>query len=58
MTKAISRLPHQMMAKKGDVTFDEDFNKLETRFNSVVKSVNELRQQSSGFRDSVACKRC
>ncbi|KAI7856170.1 hypothetical protein BDC45DRAFT_504492 [Circinella umbellata] len=53
MTKAISRLPHQMMAKKADVTVDEDFNRLEARFNQIVKNVNELRQQSSGFRDAV-----
>ncbi|KAG2220565.1 hypothetical protein INT45_008746 [Circinella minor] len=54
MTKAISRLPHQMMAKKTDVTVDEDFNRLEARFNQIVKNVNELRQQSSSFRDAVA----
>ncbi|KAI7873879.1 BAR-domain-containing protein [Lichtheimia hyalospora FSU 10163] len=54
VTKAISRLPHQMMARKADATVDEDFVRLEKRFNELVKEIDVLRQQSHAFRDAIA----
>ncbi|KAK4511003.1 uncharacterized protein ATC70_012208 [Mucor velutinosus] len=50
----MSRLPHQIMSKKGDVTRDEGFIQLETRFNETTKMADRLRAEAQAFRDSVS----
>ncbi|CEP13295.1 hypothetical protein [Parasitella parasitica] len=50
----MSRLPHQIMSKKGDVTRDEGFIQLETRFNETTKLADRLRAEAQAFRDSVS----
>ncbi|KAL7321437.1 BAR adaptor protein Hob1 [Mucor circinelloides] len=52
--KAMSRLPHQIMSKKGDVTRDEGFIQLETRFIETTKMADRLRAEAQAFRDSVS----
>ncbi|KAF1799757.1 hypothetical protein FB192DRAFT_1139004 [Mucor lusitanicus] len=50
----MSRLPHQIMSKKGDVTRDEGFIQLETRFNETTKMADRLRAEAQAFRDGVS----
>lgn len=52
--KAMSRLPHQMMSKKTDVTKDADFIQLEKRFNETSKVADMLRAEGQLFRDKVS----
>ncbi|KAL9547055.1 hypothetical protein MBANPS3_006364 [Mucor bainieri] len=42
------------MSKKGDVTRDEGFIQLETRFNETTKMADRLRAEAQAFRDSVS----
>ncbi|RCI04493.1 hypothetical protein CU098_006465 [Rhizopus stolonifer] len=50
----MSRLPHQIMSKKDDVTKDAEFIQLETRFNETSKMADQLRIEAQTFRDSVS----
>lgn len=40
--------------ERGIATVDEDFVRLEKRFNELVKEIDVLRQQSHAFRDAIA----
>lgn len=45
-----------LMEKVSIATVDEDFVRLEKRFNELVKEIDVLRQQSHAFRDAIAGK--
>ncbi|CEI85974.1 hypothetical protein RMCBS344292_00423 [Rhizopus microsporus] len=50
----MSRLPHQIMAKKQDATRDVEFIQHENHFNETIKLVDTLRVEAQAFRDQVA----
>ncbi|RCH91961.1 hypothetical protein CU097_000451, partial [Rhizopus azygosporus] len=50
----MSRLPHQIMAKKQDATRDVEFIQHENHFNETMKLVDTLRVEAQAFRDQVA----
>ncbi|KAG2180997.1 hypothetical protein INT43_008579 [Umbelopsis isabellina] len=56
MSKAISRLPHQVMASKskGEVTKDQEFADLERRLAEVQGHADSLLADAQAFRDGVA----
>ncbi|CEI93467.1 hypothetical protein RMCBS344292_07699 [Rhizopus microsporus] len=50
----MSRLPHQIMAKKQDATRDVEFIQHENHFNETMKLVDTLKVEAQAFRDQVA----
>ncbi|KAI7863372.1 hypothetical protein BDF14DRAFT_1844615 [Spinellus fusiger] len=54
LTKAVSRLPHQLLSKKTDVTKDAQYTALESSFNSTMKLVERLEKEARVFRDSIS----
>ncbi|KAI9023087.1 hypothetical protein CLU79DRAFT_750221 [Phycomyces nitens] len=52
--KAVSRLPHQIMSKKSEVTRDPDFDALEKRFVELGKVVERLGKDAQQFRDGIS----
>ncbi|KAF7727753.1 hypothetical protein EC973_007212 [Apophysomyces ossiformis] len=54
LTKAVSRLPHQILSKKSETTRDEEFIALEKKFNEQIKIVEKLQKDGQTFRDAVS----
>lgn len=54
LQKAVSRLPHQILSKKGDVTRDPEFTALERQFKDVSKIVERFQADAEAYRDGVA----
>ncbi|KAG0169130.1 hypothetical protein DFQ28_010833 [Apophysomyces sp. BC1034] len=54
LTKAVSRLPHQILSKKSESTKDDDFLSLERKFNEQIKVVEKLQKDGQTFRDAVS----
>ncbi|KAG2184907.1 hypothetical protein INT43_000820 [Umbelopsis isabellina] len=54
LQKAVSRLPHQILSKKGDVTRDPEFAALERQFKDVSKVVERFQTDAEAYRDGVA----
>ncbi|KAI7872558.1 hypothetical protein BDF14DRAFT_1754650 [Spinellus fusiger] len=52
--KVVSRLPHQILSKKSEVTKDPEFEELEKRFLESIKVIERLGKDAQQFRDSVA----
>ncbi|CAO3686284.1 unnamed protein product [Rhizopus microsporus] len=50
----MSRLPHQIMAKKQNATRDVEFIQHENHFNETMKLVDTLKVEAQAFRDQVA----
>jgi len=56
MSKAISRLPHQVLASKskGEVTKDLEFEQIEKKFMEIQRDADSLLADAQAFRDGVA----
>lgn len=52
--KAVSRLPHQIMSKKAEVTRDTEFMAQEKRFTDLTKIVDQFQKDIQAFRDAIA----
>ncbi|KAI8584386.1 hypothetical protein K450DRAFT_219612 [Umbelopsis ramanniana AG] len=54
LQKAVSRLPHQIMSKKGDVTRDPEYMELEKQFKLLSQNAQRLQTDAETYRDGVA----
>jgi len=54
LQKAVSRLPHQILSKKAEVTMDPDFMELEKQLKEVTRHAERLQADAETYRDGVA----
>ncbi|ORZ25777.1 hypothetical protein BCR42DRAFT_400900 [Absidia repens] len=53
LQKAIHRLPHQILTRKGEATQDPEFNALEKKLSNNMKVVERLYKDTQTYRDSI-----
>ncbi|CAO3600322.1 unnamed protein product [Absidia cylindrospora] len=53
LQKAIHRLPHQILTRKGDATQDPEFNALEKKLSNNMKVIERLYKDTQTYRDNI-----
>ncbi|CAO3673868.1 unnamed protein product [Umbelopsis vinacea] len=54
LQKAVSRLPHQILSKKAEVTRDPEFMELERQLKELTRHTERLQADAETYRDGVA----